>query len=430
MTKYSPKRALSMTRKTFSLSPLLLGLFFALSANAANFEGPDSVENTIAQQTEQKKDWRNQLVDEGLNFGADYFALGLKSPNGVDGSNVSAASGVARLYGSWNLLGHGTNNVGSLVWKVEHRHSYTDTDPKSFAWLGQDQVGYAGMIAPAFSDQGFRVTDLNWKQKISDGRGSIIVGWQDVTNYADVYALASPWSGFTNLAFSTGAGAMGLPDDGVLAISTGHMVSDNFYIIGGIADAKGKSEDIFDGFDTAFGSDAAYFKTLEIGWTASQEQIYTDNLHLTFWHMDAGSRHSLSSTVLEDGTVIGGESGQGVNFSWSQFVTPQIMPFVRGGISEGDVALYDRSLSVGMGYFGLGQPTNNLGVAINWSQTNEDTLQTFLNSGESQVAAELYYNMQWGDHVQITPDIQYIKDPAFSSESHAWVFGIRARIFI
>jgi porin len=71
-----------------------------------------------------------------------------------------------------------------------------------------------------------------------------------------------------------------------------------------------------------------------------------------------------------------------------------------------------------------------LGFAINWSQTNEDTLQTFLDAGERQVAAELYYNMQWGDHVQITPDIQYIKDPAFSSESHAWVFGIRARIFI
>lgn len=111
-------------------------------------------------------------------------------------------------------------------------------------------------------------------------------------------------------------------------------------------------------------------------------------------------------------------------------MTPQIMPFVRGGISEGDVALYDRSLSVGMGYFGLGKPTNNLGFAINWSKTNEDTLQTFLNAGEKQMAAEIYYNMQFGDHVQITPDIQYIKDPAFSSESSAWVFGIRARIFI
>lgn len=227
-----------MTPKLPSLALSLLGTVFAIPTLAANFEGPDSVENTIAQQTEVKKDWRNHLAEDGFSFGADYFSLGLTSPSGVDGSSVNASSGVARFYGTWNLLGHDTVNTGSLVWKVEHRHSYTDTDPKSFAWLGQDQIGYAGMIAPAFSDQKFRVTDLNWKQKISDGRGTIIVGWQDVTNYVDVYALASPWSGFTNLAFSTGAGAMGLPDDGVLALSVGHMLGENFYVIGGVADAK------------------------------------------------------------------------------------------------------------------------------------------------------------------------------------------------
>ncbi|MGF1695138.1 carbohydrate porin [Vibrio lamellibrachiae] len=394
-----------------------------------DFSAPDSVENTIAENTRQKQTWRESLTDDGFTFGADYFALGITSPNGKHGDNVDASSGVARIYGSWNLVGKDTKNSGSLVWKIEHRHSYSDTAPKEFAWLGADQIGYVGMIAPAYSDQGFRVTDLNWKQKFSDGRGTITVGWQDVTNYVDTYALASPWAGFTNLAFSTGAGVMGLPDDGILALSAGHMIGENFYVVGGIADAKGKSDDIFDGFDTLF-NDTTLFTTLELGWTASQEQIYTDNFHVTFWHMDEGSRHSLSSTVLGDGTVIGGESGQGVNFSWSKFVTPQIMPFVRGGVSEGDVALYDKSISAGFGYFGLGSPKNNLGFAVNWAETNSDTLQFLMNAGEDQVAAELYYNMQLTDYLQITPDIQYIKDPAFSTESSAWVFGIRARVFI
>ncbi|MDK9735994.1 carbohydrate porin [Vibrio sp. D404a] len=418
-----------MNTKLSTLTLTILAALTAPTSFAANFESPDSVENTIAQQKSEQLDWRESLAADGFTFGADYFSLRVQSSDGTTGDSVSAASGVARVYGSWHLTGDDSNSSGSLVWKVEHRHAYTDTSPKEFAWLGQDQIGYAGMIAPAFSDQGFRVTDLNWKQKINDGKGTIIVGWQDVTNYVDVYALASPWSGFTNLAFSTGSGAMGLPDDGILALSAGHMIGDNFYVVGGIADAKGKSDDIFEGFDTLF-NDTTLFTTLELGWTASQEQIYTDNFHVTLWHMDSGSRHSLSSTVLSDGTVVGGESGQGINFSWSQFVTPQIMPFVRGGLSEGDVALYDKSLSVGLGYFGLGQPKNNLGFAVNWSETNSDTLQTFLNAGEDQVAAELYYNMQFGDHLQITPDIQYIKDPAFSNESSAWVFGIRARVFI
>ncbi|WP_050619675.1 carbohydrate porin [Vibrio coralliirubri] len=390
----------------------------------ANFEGPDSVENTIAEQKAQKKSWRESLAEDGFTFGADYFALGLTSGNGVGGDSVDASSGVARLYGSWHLLGKDTQNSGSLVWKVEHRHAYGDTSPKEFGFIGSDQIGYVGLIAPAFSDQGFRVTDLNWKQKINDGKGTIVVGWQDVTNYADVYALASPWSGFTNLAFSTGSGAMGLPDDGVLALSAGHMLGENFYVVGGIADAKGKSDDIFDGFDTAFGSDASYFTTLELGWTASQEQIYTDNFHVTFWDFGDDTRHNLAYPDQNNT-----DGGKGVNFSWSQFMTDQVMPFVRGGISEGQVALYDKSLSVGFGYFGLGKPTNNLGVAVNWSELNEEILQPVANSDE-QWTAEIYYNMQFGEHFQVTPDIQYIKDPAFSNESSAWVFGIRARVFI
>ncbi len=390
----------------------------------ANFEGPDSVENTIAEQKAQKKSWRESLAEDGFTFGADYFALGLTSGDGVGGDSVDASSGVARLYGSWHLLGKDTQNSGSLVWKVEHRHAYGDTSPKEFGFIGSDQIGYVGLIAPAFSDQGFRVTDLNWKQKINDGKGTIVVGWQDVTNYADVYALASPWSGFTNLVFSTGSGAMGLPDDGVLALSAGHMLGENFYVVGGIADAKGKSDDIFDGFDTAFGSDASYFTTLELGWTASQEQIYTDNFHVTFWDFGDDTRHNLAYPDQNNT-----DGGKGVNFSWSQFMTDQVMPFVRGGISEGQVALYDKSLSVGFGYFGLGKPTNNLGVAVNWSELNEEILQPVANSDE-QWTAEIYYNMQFGDHFQVTPDIQYIKDPAFSNESSAWVFGIRARVFI
>ncbi|WP_221073722.1 carbohydrate porin [Agarivorans aestuarii] len=398
------------------------------AATATNFESPDSVENTIAQQRTQQLDWREKLAKDGFTFGADYFALGLASADGANRNSVNAASGVARLYGAWNLINQGASNSGSLVWKIEHRHAYGDSTPKNFAFIdnfsGKDGLGYAGLIAPAFSDQGFRVTDLNWKQKINGGKGTVIIGWQDVTNYVDVYALASPWSGFTNLAFSTGSGVMGLPDDGILALSVGHMIGNNFYAIAGLADANGKSDDILDGFNSAFGSDAAYFSTLELGWTASQEQIYTDNIHFTLWNFGEGTRHNLNYPApgYTDG-------GKGINFSWSQFLTSQLMPFVRGGVSEGQVALYDKSLSVGFGYFGLGAEKNNLGFAVNWSEINEEILRPIANSDE-QWTAELYYNMQFGDYLQVTPDIQYIKDPAFSNQSSALVFGIRARVFI
>ncbi|GAD89550.1 hypothetical protein VHA01S_021_00440 [Vibrio halioticoli NBRC 102217] len=395
-------------------------------AESANFEGPDSVENTIAAQKGEQKHWREELSAHGFTFGADYFAKGLASSNGATGDDVTASSGVARLYGQWSLVGRESGNTGSLIWKIEHRHAYSDYAPKDFSGitgnpLNPDTLGYMGLMSPAFSDQGFRVTDLNWKQKINGGRGTIQIGWQDVTNYVDTYALASPWTGFSNLAFSTGSGAMGLPDDGILALSAGHMIGDSFYVIAGIADAKGDSSDIFEGFNTV--GDGDYFTTLELGWTASQQQIFTENFHVTLWHMDATDRHNIDPFGSK------GEDGKGINFSYSTFVTPQIMPFVRGGFSDGGVALYQKSISAGFGYFGLGGAKNNLGFAVNWSEINENYFLASAASSDNQVTAELYYNMQFGDHFQLTPDVQFINNPALSNEDTALVVGVRGRVF-
>ncbi|MCK8044374.1 carbohydrate porin [Shewanella sp. 1CM18E] len=398
----------------------LSALFFSsyVSANA-NFGGPDAVENTIKDNKREKQSWRENLAsDHKLTFGLDYQALGLSASDPTEGGEDKAAAGVVRFYGSWGLTGTESANTGSLVWKVEHRHAYTELSPKEFSFIG-DGLGYAGMIGPAYSDQGARLTNLYWKQKVSSGQGTLMVGYLDTTDYVDVYALASPWNGFTNLAFSTGGGAIGLPDDGILGVAFGHMLNENFYAVAGIADGKGKSDDPLEGFDNLF-NDSKLFTTLELGWTASKEEIYTDNFHVTAWHLDGGTQHNLTNT----------DGGKGINFSFSYFANPQIMPFVRGGISQGDVALYDKSLTVGLGYFGLAGENNNLGFAVNWSNVN-DNLEHAYGVGEStQLTTELYYNVQLNDIIQITPDLQYIKDPAFSSESSSWVIGLRARFYI
>lgn len=411
------KASKAMILASSSVACFAFGVNFAYGAN---FGSPDSVDNTIQENNRAKQSWRENLAeDHNVTFGLDYQVLALNATDPVSKGDDNATAGVARFYGSWNLTGLETGNVGGVVWKVEHRHAYSSQSPKEFGFISGEGLGYAGMIGPAFSDQGGRLTNLYWKQKLNDGKSSFMVGYLDTTDYVDAYALASPWTGFTNLAFSTGAGAIGLPDDGVLGLAAGHMLTDNWYVIAGVADGKGKSDEPLDGFDTLF-NDHKLFTTFELGWTASQDQIYTDNVHLTAWHLDGGTQHNLT----------GNDNGQGINFSASYFATPQIMPFIRGGFSEGDVALYDRSLTVGLGYFGLASAKNNLGFAMNWSNVN-DNLESAYQVGDSeQFTAELYYNMQVNDFIQVTPDIQYIKDPAFSNESSTWVFGVRARIFI
>ncbi|AJR08450.1 carbohydrate-selective porin OprB [Photobacterium gaetbulicola Gung47] len=408
-----------------TLSIVILSLSVMGKTFAANFGGPDTVGNTIANQKTQRLTWREQLTASGVTFGLDYNVMGLTSPNGAQGNTVDSASGVLRFYGQWDLVGRNSTNTGGLVWKIEHRHAFTDYAPKQYAFLsdlnGKEGLGYIGMIQPAYSDQGGRMTNFHWKQRFNSDKTSLIVGFQDVTDYVDAYALASPWTGFYNLAFQTGSGAIGLPDDGLLALSVGHMIIENYYLIAGVADANGRSDinDIFDGFDSFF-NDNDYFTTLELGWTVSQEQIYTDNIHLTYWHIDA--------TFNDDGSVRHSAKGsQGLNYSLSYFTTPQIMPFLRGGFSfQGDAALYETSISVGFGYFGLGSDNNNLGVALNWSQANEESWGT----DDSQTVLEVYYNMQFGDYFQVTPDFQWINGPILSRESNTYVFGLRGRLFI
>lgn len=400
--------SIKYNKKILTLSivcALLSSNLFAQSS--PKFGSPGSVDNTIEDNKKgPQKPWRETLAtDHGFTFGLDYNVLALGATNTLPDADENSASGVARFYGSWDLVGRNSENTGGLVWKIEHRHAYTDTAPKGFA---MGNVGMASMIAPSFSDQGSRLTNLYWKQKFNSGKTSFMAGFFDTTDYVDAYALASPWSGFSNLVFSTGAGTIGLPDDASLGLAAGHMFSDNIYGIAGISDGNADSSNPFDGFDS-FINDNQYFKTAELGWTASQDRIYTDNVHLTYWHLDGGTKNSAKDS-------------QGINFSASYFASAQIMPFIRGGTSEGDASLLSKSLVAGIGYFGLGAPTNNLGFALNWGEVNEEAFGSGL---KDQYIAEIYYNIALGKHFNITPDIQYIKNPALSGEDDSWVFGIR-----
>ena len=108
----------------------------------------------------------------------------------------SAASGVFRVFGSWELYNRGETNNGSIVFKVENRHAYSDVAPSAFG----GELGYAGLTSSVFSDQGWRTSHLFWQQRFANGRGISYLGFLDTTDYVDVYPLASPWSGFANIA--------------------------------------------------------------------------------------------------------------------------------------------------------------------------------------------------------------------------------------
>jgi porin len=402
------------------------------AASSHNFGGPNAVPNQIETDAfqalkgwstsagESWDAWKKGLQDDhGFGLGMDYTGVyyhvdeaeGLGLPAGTQSDK--AAAGNLRIFGSWDLIGRDSGNTGSLIWKVESRHNYSSSPTPARTWAALD-LGYVGLIGPPFNEDGFRIQNFYWKQRFAGGRMSLVAGTIDVTDFLDVYGMVSPWLHFSNFAFSTGSATIDLPNDGGFGAGFGAMLTDNFYFLGSLQDANGDPEEPWESIDTFF-SDNEYFTSAEIGWTSGKDYIYVDNYHVTVWHKDA--RDDI------DGMGTNKPSGWGVNFSFSRFVDSTWAPFLRGGWSEDGDSLLQKSLSAGIGYR-LRNNRDLLGLGLNWGEPNE-------NQGagtDSQYASELFYRLQVGKRIQLTADLQYIKDPAASTESTIWVAGARGRI--
>ena len=375
--------------------------------------GPNAVENQLREDAavdrpslfERYFDWKTDLTEKhGFSFSVDYSAVYLGASESPD--HDRASGGMIRFFGAWDLVGRGTKDTGAFIWKVEHRHAYTDVAPGSFGF----ELGFVGLIEPPFSDQGLRLTNLYWRQRFNGGRFTLLGGFVDPTDYLDVYALASPWTGFLNFAFSTGTTTIAVPNEG-FGLAAGVMLTDSIFLIGGLSDLNSDPTDPWQTVDSFF-SDHEYFKHIEIGWTPSQDRIYLDNVHLTLWHADE----------REEATQ---PSGWGANISWTHYIKEKWLPFVRAGWADDGGSLMQKSVSVGFGY----QPNpgkNLLGFGLNWGQPNGDTWGPDL---DNQYTAEVFYRWQISKALAITPDLEYLRNPALNPEEDSiWVFGVRARL--
>jgi porin len=382
------------------------------SEGSGHFGGPASVDAQLRRDAKAKPtisksyfDFKKNIETEhGLRFGIDYNAL-YQYANKSLGED-DAAGGVLRLFGNWELLNRGSENSGTLVYKVENRHRIaTDITPPD---LGSE-IGYAGLTATAFSDKDWILTNLFWNQQLWHNRLAFVVGVVDTTDYVDAYSLVSPWSDFSNLAFSTDP-TIPAPNQGLgLAISA--MVTEQIYVLGGIADANGDPADPGDSFHSFFDT-GEYFSHLELGWMASFDRRYTDNIHLTAWHADA----------RKDAQVPG---GWGLAFSYNHLFEERWEPFVRLGYAEDGGALWDRSVGVGLGYRPK-RKDDQLSFGLNWSRPSTET---FGDGLRDQYTAELYYRYQPLKILAITPDLQLLVNPSLNdNEDMIVVLGIRARL--
>ena len=408
------------------LAALVLGLLATPSVaqseskarDSVSFAGPASVDHLLRDDLESKSSfleknffapldaWKKNVHDRtGLKIGGDYNVLYLSATAGP--GDRQSGGGVARLYGSWELTGRGTPDTGSLVYKIEHRHKYTDVAPTG---LGPS-LGYAGLVNQSFSDQGFRATNLYWRQSMLESKVVSYLGFLDVTDYVDVYLLASPWTAFGNLVFGTGSGTIGGLPDGALGAMAAGWLSENVYASGGIADANADVTDIFKGFNTFFDKFET-FKSAGLAWTPDRKRLTLDNLQLTFWQIDKRK---------DAGTP----NGRGVSFSASKSLDDRWLTFLRGGWADDGGSTLEASVSAGFGY--QLKPGGDLfAVGLNWGRPNRDTYGRKL---DDQYTTEVFYRWQAAPHLQVTPSIQLLVHPASNPDERTIaVVGLRARV--
>jgi porin len=380
--------------------------------------GPNQVDNQLRTDAAPKEplvrltflapwfDFKETLKENsGLGFGVDYSTVLLTSNSEI--GEGKASSGMVRLFGSWQLIGGESANTGSLVFKIEHRHAYGAIAPSGLSF----DVGYAGITAAPFSDQGLRLTNLYWRQTLGDGRFVLLGGFLDATDFVDVYGLASPWLHFSNLVFSTGVSAIALPNDALLGVAVGAWLSDQVYTIAHLGDNGADPTKPFTGFDR-FVNDNEYFTSIELGWTPSRARAYFDNVHVTAWHSDEKSE-------------TGDPSGWGVNVSGTIYLNEKVMPFLRAGYAKDGGSLLQKSVSAGLGYQAV-QGRDLFGFGVNWGQPNATTWGEGL---DDQISFELFWRWFLGEQLALTPDLQYLINPAVNpDEDSVWMFGVRGRL--
>ena len=377
--------------------------------------GPDAVPNLLREEEETKSNlfdvrlfdnWfdakKRFAEDSGLSFAVDYNVLAYKATDSV--GKDDASTGVARFLAKWDLFGRGTADTGGVVFKFENRTAYGGTPPSDLGF----ELGYVGLLNCCFSDQGWRTTNLYWRQSVFDSRWVTYAGFLDVTDYMNVYAMASPWTGFSNLVFATGSGSIGGLPDGAFGVMSALWATENLYVIGSVVDANADPTDLnvegfFEDFET--------LKSLDIIWTPDRKSLLFNNIQVTLYQID-------------DRNKAGTKDGYGVSFSVSFAAGSKFLPFLRGGWGKDGNSLLEGSVSAGVGY--QTDPDGALlGAAFNWGRPNDGTFGTSL---DDQYTAEIFYRAQVFEFLQVTPSIQFLVDPALNpDEDFVAVFGLRTR---
>jgi hypothetical protein len=185
------------------------------------------------------------------------------------------------------------------------------------------------------------------------------------------------------------------------------------YVDAGLADANGnpdhKPNDSIDSF-----LQGHYFEAFEIGLVPNMKTISPalgeGHYRLMGWHTAEAMDHG---------------AGSGVALSVDQELPGQMVPFMRVGYCPAGASRTSTEVDWGVvSVAPFQRSTDRLGFGATWARPTPP-------STHDQFAFELFYRAQMVDGFQVTPDAEFIINPALNpSSSFQAVFGIRVRTYL
>ncbi len=178
--------------------------------------------------------------------------------------------------------------------------------------------------------------------------------------------------------------------------------NDQWYVIAGVFDANGFAEDNLE----FFSGGGELFSQVELGWAPSQAERLNRKINISLWHKD-------------ERVDAGKDSGQGILFT-TGWTFGSWITFFRAGYSEGEASAFNQTITAGFQYNFI-DTSDQLGLGINWGNPSNKSLP-------SQISTEFYYRFQLSQNLAITPNVQWISNPALNSQTdQVWIFGLRTR---
>jgi porin len=391
------------------------------------FGGPDGVSGQLRKGDEERTakydsivlqkawkpyfDWKKDLNKKyGLAFGINTWLLYQNATDVLPDTDDDALGYIARFLGTWTFMGRDGGSQGRIEWRVETRGNVGGGNIAP-ATLGSN-IGVVGLNTgfPYNEEFDLDIAVLNWTQGFFDNRAGFAVGRLAFDAYLDANPFQTPSGGLLNRGLilnptlpTTGVGALGAVAE--------TFVGNNIRLGAQIYDANAKNGNWdYDTFE-----EGEYIKAVEFAWVPSQARHKTDMIQFTYWKTD---RIDLTNR----------EAGEG----WAMTATWKFdkwSPFLKYGNSDGGGGTASEEYAAAG--FKLKSAFDQIWTAgAAWSKPVPDPVNN-PNRREDEYVFEVSYIYQVSKNFSLTPDIQYIIDPADNPlEDDSWVLGLRALVFL